>query len=68
MLTQRPNYSMEEIAGKCGLSISAFYQLFKQETGMTPRMYREEFKIHEAAMLLRETDLSLSDIAEEINM
>lgn len=68
MLTQYQNFSMEEIAHACGLSVSAFYKIFKQETGESPRIYRERFKIHEAIRLLCETELSLSDIASKINM
>jgi len=68
MLTRPQNLSMEEIAAGCGLSISAFYQKFKQETGCTPRMYRENFKIQEAARMLLETDWTLNEIAAEVNM
>lgn len=68
MLTGHRNFSMDEIAGSCGLSISAFYQLFKQETGLSPRSYREHSRLFEAARMLRETDLTLREIADEINI
>lgn len=41
MLRSHPNYTVDSIAGECGMTTTTFYRLFSQHYGMTPAEYRE---------------------------
>lgn len=68
LLSKMTDIPINTVAKQCGLSIPVLYKLFKQETGTTPGIYRENIKLHEAARLLRETAMTLGEIASELNM
>lgn len=68
LLSKMTDIPIDTVAKQCCLSIPVFYKLFKQETGSTPGIYRENIKLHEAARLLRETGMTLGEIASEVNM
>jgi transcriptional regulator GlxA family with amidase domain len=52
-----------EQAAKAGLSLSRFYELFRQATGTTPARYMRRRRFERAAEMLRTTDLSVKEIA-----
>lgn len=53
----------EDIASHCMVSISTLQHRFKEETGMTAKEKIRTSKIERACFLLRNTDLTCSDIA-----
>ena len=57
--------SIDRIAKCCGISRAAFYLKFKQETGISPRQYREYSMLRLAAHLLESTTLSIGEIADQ---
>lgn len=57
--------SAEMIASHCGLSISRFRTLFKQDIGMTLPQYINQTKLSAAVHLLENTNIAISQIAEE---
>lgn len=50
----------------CGLGRSYFYELFLRETGLTPHAYRQRLLMKRATLLLRESSLSVTAIAERL--
>ena len=68
LLNEVKDTPVKNVAKACGLSVPVLYRLFRQETGMTPRSYHENIKLREAARLLRETPMTLGEIASEVNM
>lgn len=56
--------SIEELAGRAGLSASRFRTLFRQLFGYSPSEYLLSMKIKKAKGYMLDTDLSLSQIAE----
>lgn len=64
MLTSDDCPSMEEIARRCGVSVSTFYTTFARELGCSPRSYREQHQLRNARNLLLNSDHSLEEIAE----
>jgi len=55
--------SVPEMARLAGLGQTAFYALFRQVTGRSPRQYLEERRIARAEQLLIETNRTVVDIA-----
>ena len=64
MLTSDDCPSMEEIARRCGVSVSTFYTTFARELGCSPRNYREQHQLRNARNLLLNSDHSFEEIAE----
>lgn len=64
-LREHPELSLsnEELAESCGFSTAHFVRLFRQYTGSTPHRYRLDALIKKACSLLRETSLSVKEIA-----
>ena len=58
--------TLERLAGMAGLNKSYFSQLFHKETGMPFGDYLESIRIQNAQRLLRNLNLSMSDIAEMV--
>ncbi|MCZ7646428.1 MAG: AraC family transcriptional regulator [Planctomycetota bacterium] len=58
---QRP--SVEDLAARAGLGLTAFRDRFRSATGRSPRRYLEERRIERAARLLLETDRSVYAVA-----
>jgi transcriptional regulator GlxA family with amidase domain len=56
----------EQLATRCGLSQGRFIRLFSQVHGEPPRSYRARMRLERAAWLLKETDLTVSEIASEV--
>lgn len=57
--TARPH----EIAARVRLSVSRFYDLFRQETGTVPARYVRRLRFERARDLLVTSDLSVKEIA-----
>jgi AraC-like DNA-binding protein len=56
-------WSVEELAGRVGMSRSGFAQRFVALTGDTPRRYLARLRVDRAAQLLREGDDSILQVA-----
>lgn len=59
--------SVEMMATQMGMSTAHFSHRFKQLFGVTPGRYFQRLRIQEALRLLRETDLPIKRIAQELN-
>ena len=53
------------LAANLGLSYTVFRRLFQKETGHAPLAYQLEVRISRARVLLEQTDLSVSEIAQQ---
>ena len=60
------NISLDAMATQIGLSRFYFCRLFKQSTGLTPHQYLIKCRIDRAKALLKERNLSISDVAFEV--
>ena len=58
--------TVAEMAATVGLSESWFAAVFKQTTGQTPLQWQMGARIGQAQRLLRETDLTVADVAAQI--
>lgn len=56
-------FSMEELAGRLGLSAAYFTRLFTRETGQTPLVCLNGIRLSHAVFLLLNTSLSIEEIA-----
>ena len=68
LLNRGINVSSESLAHRAFLSGRAFSNLFKKAYGETLTQFSRRYKIEWACRLLRETDLSVSEIMEKVNM
>lgn len=60
------NLSLEEIAGAAQLSYAYGSSIFKKETGMTITSYLTQVRMEEAKRLIRETNLTINEIAYKV--
>lgn len=67
LLIERENLSVRQIAALCGISESGLRNSFTRAYGVSPQQYRINAKISKAKFLLESTDLSVYDIAEQLN-
>ena len=58
--------TINELAGRAGVSIGHFITTFRQRYGISPYRYLTASRIREAQRLLRETSCSVADIALEV--
>lgn len=58
------NLSSEQLAEMAGLSVSHFERRFRHAFETSPRQYLVRVRVEHAAKLLRETDQSISEIAQ----
>lgn len=56
--------SIPRLARFCGLSVSRFAHLFRAVVGMPPQRFIEEQRMEKARQLLRDTNLSVAQVAE----
>jgi len=54
---------LSDLAGRAGLSLHHFARAFRISAGMTPRAFVEERRVERAKHLIKESDLSLADVA-----
>ncbi|MBQ8850732.1 MAG: helix-turn-helix transcriptional regulator [Clostridia bacterium] len=66
-LLQKSEISIPDIAKECCISESGLRRLFRDTLGTSPLKYRNEFKLKQAAYMLEATDLSVSQIADELH-
>jgi AraC family transcriptional regulator len=59
-------FSLERLAAQAGLSRFHFQRLFKAATGVAPSRYHIDLRMEEARRLLRETKMSVVDVALEV--
>lgn len=57
---------LEELAAETGLSLFHFARMFKQSVGVPPRVYLTQLRMERASELLRCTELSITEIAQEV--
>jgi AraC-like DNA-binding protein len=60
------HWTVAALAASAGMSRSAFALRFKELVGETPLEYLTRWRIYQAAMLLREGDKTLIDVAHSI--
>ena len=60
-------WTVEEMAKECGMSINHMRNIFKQQTGITPKTFIEDLKIRRAAERLCNSQSSVSSIASEFS-
>ena len=58
--------SIEEIAAVCGLNRSYFGKVFRDAVGESPQAYLLHYRMARAAQLLKETRLSIGEIAAQV--
>ena len=54
---------VEEIARNVGIDRTYLYRIFRLQTGQSPKEYLTNFRLHKAAGMLAQTDLSVTEIA-----
>lgn len=57
-------FSNAELANICNLSLGRFEHIFKEETGISPKAYRQRLRIENAKFLLTSTRLTVLEISE----
>ncbi len=57
---------ISDLARQAGLSADYFTELFRMQTGTSPREYRQLLRMHKACQLLHGTDLKLKEIAARL--
>jgi AraC family L-rhamnose operon regulatory protein RhaS len=57
------DYPIEDLAYRANMSTGYFYKKFQEEVGFTPGEYRMRRRIHLAKYLLRDQQMSITDIA-----
>ena len=57
--------TVQEAARKAGRSVSRMRELFKRATGLSPKKYQMRARLVRAGRLLRDTDLPVSQVAEQ---
>jgi len=58
--------SIEELSRFLGYSRTRTYELFKSQTGLTPKDYLQRLRVQKAEELLRQTQRSVTDIAHSV--
>jgi AraC family transcriptional regulator len=58
--------SLDELAAEARLSPFHFARMFKQSVGVPPRVYLTQLRMEKACELLEETDLAITEIAQEV--
>ncbi|MCA1443242.1 helix-turn-helix transcriptional regulator [Ensifer sp. IC4062] len=55
--------SIQALAASCELPVERFLRAFKRSTGLPPHRWLREYKVKKATSMLRDTNLSISEIA-----
>lgn len=62
----KENVKIEQIAAFCGLNRTYFSRLFKELLGQTPQEYLARYRINKAMEIMRNTNLSIGEVAEMV--
>lgn len=65
-ISQNPNYSVAELAKRCGMSQSSLYALFRSAGDMSISELKNQIRIERAIELLITTDLSVEEISRRL--
>lgn len=57
-------FNLTSLARSCGLSTSRLAHLFSEQVGISPQRYHEQLRLQKTAIMLRSTELSVKEIAE----
>ena len=60
------NLTLTKLAARANLSTHYFATLFKQSTGLTPHQYVTKCRLEKAKQLLRQTNLPIIEIGQEV--
>jgi len=58
--------AIPQMAERAGMPVRTFTRRFRQALGMTPNQYLQDLRIENGRDLLKETDLSIQDVAENV--
>jgi AraC family transcriptional regulator of arabinose operon len=58
-------FELASLAHCCGLSPSRLAHLFSEQVGVSPQRYHERLRLQKAALMLRSTQLSVKEVAEQ---
>ncbi|MBN2212094.1 MAG: helix-turn-helix transcriptional regulator [Sedimentisphaerales bacterium] len=58
--------TMEKLAASLGLSMTHFYRVFREHTGLTPYQYHQELRIERAKQMLHGTAMNVREIAASL--
>lgn len=58
--------SVQELSKMINVSAPTFYRLFRDATGLTPIQYVNDLRIKHACKLLKQSDMNMSEIANEL--
>ena len=61
----RENWSLERLASESGISRARLAQLFSRQVGTSIHKVLNKVRVEHAQMLLKDSDLSISEIAED---
>ncbi len=68
LMEQNSDMKLSDIAAVCGVSDCYFRRLFKEYSGESPMEFRQHYRIEKAKqLLLSDEQLSIGEIAEELN-
>ncbi|MEZ2692758.1 AraC family transcriptional regulator N-terminal domain-containing protein [Psychrobacter faecalis] len=57
---------IEELASRCGMSVSGFHHHFKQITQLSPLQYQKSLRLMEARRLIQANDTQIAQIAMQV--
>lgn len=63
----KEKFHIHKLAKICGMSDTQFFSEFKKITGYTPVQYKNIITVHQIQSRLKESDESISNLAEEFN-
>lgn len=68
LMHERPgsSWSVPQLARRAGLSRATFARRFQARVGVSPGVYLTRWRVEVAAQLLRETTLSLAEVADRV--
>ncbi len=64
----RSHVTVKELAQRFSLSPPYFGEIFKKETGLSIKEYQTRIRIHRAQELIRQSDQTITSIAEEVGL
>lgn len=57
---------IEDLASRCGMSVSSFHQHFKEITQLSPLQYQKSLRLMEARRLIKVNETQISQIAMQV--